>query len=394
MFRRINGSIRQQFFGRAKNGLGWQGSWLITLSLVLVLSSLSYAAESYSTFDQRLSSQNFAFNIYKVNSLFYPFVQCYFRTFDLERNPLANVNELNVALMVKGRVYDPFKKQYYVQTRRERREGFRTVIVLDCSKTMAGQPFQDAVTAIKKYIKFKKPTDQIAILAVKDKVIKISDFEDDDTRLLLRLADCRPDGETTVLFDGINQAYEMCAFSSSTDSTAMGADGTMNFLIGNSIAVFSDGKDEGSNITIENVIARIERFFVPIYSVGYTKIDPKYLKNLGRLSDVSLGKYWYIKDAREYSRVVEQIYDINNRDYVLTFRAYLEPDGEQHAVKIGIKYDGKINYSSQKFEAVEIPPDASDQVRRIFAGLNDAIPPLADKNPYYEKKADITKTDQ
>ena len=354
--------------------------WMI-LFFIIMLSSLANA---------QVASKNFAFKIYKVNSLFYPFVQCYFRTFDLNKNPLVNVNEMNIALMVKGRVYDPFKRQYYIHTRRERREGFRTVIILDSSKTMAGKPFKDSINAITKFIKFKKPSDQVAIIGAKDEVSIISDFDDNTGNLLMRLSDSKPDGENTHLYDAINRAYEMCAVSSGTDSTALGADGSMNYLVGNSVIIFSDGKDEGSKVAIENIMARIERFIVPIYSVCYSKIDHKYLKRLESLSEISLGKYWKDDNTQYFSQVVEQIHDINNRDYVLTFRAYLEPDGENHNLKIGIKYEGKVNYSNAEFEAVEIPRN-TDQIKRIIKDFEDSIRPAENNNPYYDKdKEDST----
>ena len=53
----------------------------------------------------------YGLKIYKVNSGFYPYVQVYFRTFDKDQQPLVNLNAMNVGLMVKGKAYDPMKRQ-------------------------------------------------------------------------------------------------------------------------------------------------------------------------------------------------------------------------------------------------------------------------------------------
>src|SRR5208337_5090802 len=61
---------------------------------------------------------SYGLKIYHVNSAFYPFIQVYFRTFDQNMEPLVNLNERNLGLMVKGRAYDPMKRQYSIQSLR------------------------------------------------------------------------------------------------------------------------------------------------------------------------------------------------------------------------------------------------------------------------------------
>lgn len=80
----------------------------------------------------------YGLKIYKVNSGLYPYVQVYFRTFDKDQQPLVNLNTMNVGLMVKGKAYDPMKRQYQVNSIRHRQEATRSVLVLDASKSMAG----------------------------------------------------------------------------------------------------------------------------------------------------------------------------------------------------------------------------------------------------------------
>ncbi|HUL13903.1 MAG TPA: hypothetical protein VLU73_17275, partial [Methylococcaceae bacterium] len=64
----------------------------------------------------------YGLKIYRVNFGLYPYVQVYFRTFDQNQQPLVNLNEMNIGLMVKGQAYDPVKRQYTIQPLRQRPE--------------------------------------------------------------------------------------------------------------------------------------------------------------------------------------------------------------------------------------------------------------------------------
>lgn len=129
-----------------------QPKCLSTAALVLafLLGALGASAQA------PLGNDQYAFKIYAVNSAFYPIIQVYLRTFDQNRDPLPNINYANIGLQVKGRNYDPLlidpqskRPMYDIEPLESRtREGFRTVIVLDCSLSMKGQPFVDAQNAL------------------------------------------------------------------------------------------------------------------------------------------------------------------------------------------------------------------------------------------------------
>jgi hypothetical protein len=83
-------------------------------------------------------------------------------------------------------------------------------------------------------------------------------------------------------------------------------------------------------------------------------------------------------------RVVEEIQNILQSDYVVTFRSYVPVDGEQHSIKVGVEYpsgSGKFSYDSGTFEAIEPPPVPA--VKDALEMLNQKIPALPDANPYF-----------
>jgi Mg-chelatase subunit ChlD len=328
--------------------------------------------------------------IYRVESALYPFVQVYFRTFDQNQMPLVNLNEMNIGVMVKGRSYDPMKRQYFVQPIRQRPEATRTVLVLDASKSMAGAPFESALRAAVRYIDGKRPQDEVAILAsrgTKEGYELVSNFERDPGALGRRLADVRADANQTRLYDSVGAAMQLCGMSPQ-GSTAPSAG---NYVVSCSIVVLSDGQDDGSALSREELNGRITALSIPIpvYSIAYSKVSTEHFKNLEAISKNSFGKYYPVGEAYDrMTRVVEEIQNIGQGDYVVTLRSYVPVDGEQHAFKLGLDYptrSGKYTYDQARFEAIEPPPlpEILEQVQRLSATL----PPLPDANPYFGSPA-------
>jgi len=330
--------------------------------------------------------------IYKVESGLYPFVQVYFRTFDQNQQPLINLNERNVGLMVKGRAYDPMKGQYAVQSIRNRSEATRSVIVLDASQSMKVKPFETAVRAAGRFIDSKRPQDEVAILAIVDGTKEgyelVSNFERDPKALARRLADVRAEGTKTRLYDSIGAALQMCGMSAQGSISP----GPSNYIVSCSVVVFSDGHDEGSAISREELNGRITNLPIPIpvYSLAYSKKGgAKYFQNLEAISKNSFGIYYLIGETvSKMQRVVENIQNILQSDYVLTFRSYVPVDGEAHAFKLGIEYpagSGKYTYAGERFEAVEFPR-RTEEIIEVFDDLEKKIHALPEgEKPYYDK---------
>lgn len=343
-----------------------------------------------SAYDPSTNLSGYGLKIFRVESGLYPFVQVYMRTFDQDMNPLVNLNFMNIGLMVKGQVYSPDKKQYMVQSIRNRKEAIRTVIVLDTSATMKGAPFDASLRAATRFIDGKRYQDQVAVIALDESTsgyVIVSNFEKDGATLGRRLADVHAKGKKTRLYDGIAAAMKLAATADAGGTSTIEAE----YVASTSIIVFSDGKDEGSAITRDDLMTRISnlKLPVPIYSLAYTKIDPVYLKNLQALSNNSFGRYYHIAEAYEQmTRVVEDIQNILQNDYVLTFRAYLPVDGESHALKVGVEYpsgSGKFRYESSSFEALASP--SYGPILEVQQALNEALPSLEKgESPYMVSK--------
>ncbi|MCI0733601.1 MAG: VWA domain-containing protein [Methylococcaceae bacterium] len=334
----------------------------------------------------------YGLKVYKVESGLYPFVQVYFRTFDQMMQPLVNLNMMNIGIMVKGRSYDPLKRQYTIDPLRQRPELTRTVIVLDASGSLAGgrggsSPFEAALRAAMRYITVKRPQDEVAVLSIRDTkegYEVTSQFERDDRLLAERLADVRPDGQKTRLYDTIGAAMQMCGLTAQGSS---GTPGSGDYPVSCSIVVLSDGHDEGGAISREELNTRITNLEIPIpvYSLAYSRESAEHFKNLEAISKNSFGLYFGVGEAYdEMQRTIEAVQNVILSDYVVTYRSYIPVDGETHTMKLGVEYptgSGKYMYQDAKFEAIALPPIGP--IPGMLQQLNVRIPPLPDENPYF-----------
>ncbi|MBK1700047.1 hypothetical protein CKO41_10415 [Thiococcus pfennigii] len=358
---------------------------LLSFAAMLLAVSAGASAQGYGF----AAPGGYGIKIYKTNYSLYPFVQVYLRTFDAEMQPLVNLNERNIGLMVKGKTYDPIKRQYGVQSIRQREEATRSVLVIDASGSMAASqgrnPFDDALRAAVRFIESKRPQDEVAVLAIrdtKDGYEVVSQFERDERALARRIADIRADAMQTRLYDSIGAALQMCAMS------AQGSVRGGNYIVSCSIVVMSDGKDEGSSVGRDELMARITNMPipVPIYSLAYSRTDPTWFRNLEALSKNSFGIYYNVGETTEQmQRIVESIQNILQSDYVVTFRSYIPVDGERHSMKIGVEYpsgSGKYVYDDATFEAIQPPP--VPEVMEMLRQLDRKIPAVPDGNPFWD----------
>jgi hypothetical protein len=330
----------------------------------------------------------YGLKIYRVDSSLYPFVQVYLRTFDDRQQPLVNLNELNIGLMIQGKSYDPAKRQYGVQSIRQRLEATRSVLIIDASKSMSGAPFDASVTAAIRFIESKRPQDEVAVLALRDAkegFDVVSQFERDDRALVRRIADIRADGNRTRLYDSIGAAMQMCGMS------AQGSVTSATYVVSCSVVVFSDGRDDGSAVSREELMTRISNLSIPIpiYSLAYSRQSPAYFQNLEALSKNSFGIYYNVGETIDrMQRIVEEIQNILQSDYVVVFRSYIQVDGNKHNFKLGVEYpsgSGKYTYDDATFESIEPPPIPA--LLEQQAKLAQRIPALPDGNPSFDRPA-------
>ncbi|WP_133510124.1 vWA domain-containing protein [Candidatus Thiosymbion oneisti] len=364
----------------------------IGMIVVLILFNGTVSAPGYGF----VAPGEHAVVIYRTDFSLYPFIRIYLRTFDDKMQPLPDLNEYNVLLMIRGRPYDPRKKQFGIQSMRGRREATRSVLVIDASQSMghktegvesqalrskAHTPFEEMLRAAVRFIEGKRPQDEVAVLLVRDTkegYAVVSRFERDGRALARRLAAMRADGLKTRLYDAIDAALRMCG-TNSEDS---------NSVVSCSVLVMSDGKDEGSAITREDLMTRIAALPspYPIYSLAYSPTNRTHFKNLEALSKNSLGIYYRVGERPSGMRpILAEIRNLLHSDYVVTLRSYLPADGARHDIAVGVEAprgSGNYAFDNSFFKAIRQPFTREvEEAKLLLAKKIEKLPDGAE--PYY-----------
>lgn len=163
------------------------------------------------------------------------------------------------------------------------REGVAYVFLVDISKSIRPTQFAQMQAAIQRWIDDLRPGDAVAICSFGDDYKQITDFTSDRNRLQAALSDLRPSDASTHLHEAIVRAQ---GFQQRLDK---------GLPARRVIVLLSDGKDEGSGMTPEDVVTKIHENQLPIYTVGFSRLPASerrtYLDILHRFSNVSGGIY-------------------------------------------------------------------------------------------------------
>jgi hypothetical protein len=355
---------------------------LIILGLVL---AIGLAAKISHAGTGATGQQGYGLKIFRVESALYPFVHVYMRTFDQEMNPLVNLNVLNIGVMVEGRAFDPKKKQYQIQSIHNREEAIRSILVLDTNKNMKGPDFEAMIRAAARCIDAKRPQDQVALIALDNSsegYTVLSNFDREPGILGRRLADLQPRGERTRVYDGVAGAMQLAGGV----GAGSGSSSEVDYIVSTSIIVLGSGKDDDSAVSRSDLMTRISslKIPVPIYALCFTGKDGKDQRDLQALAKNSFGKYYPIGATYDtITRSVEDIQNIMQSDYVLTFRSPIPVDGGRHNVKIGVEYptgSGIMYYDTSMFETIE--PPTFPRILEAQQKLDKAIPALKNEELY------------
>ena len=162
-------------------------------------------------------------------------------------------------------------------------EGVAYVFLVDISKSISQQEFNQMRAALHKWIEGLTPRDKAAICTLGEDYQIVEDFTSDKQKLAAALNGVAPRDQHTRLYLALDRMMEL----------ARRVDPS---LPARRVAVLmSDGKDEGSAITPEDILPNVRTNHIAIYSIGYSRLPRaekrRYLDVLARFSDRSGGLY-------------------------------------------------------------------------------------------------------
>lgn len=177
------------------------------------------------------------------------------------------------------------------------------VLALDISGTMKGSPIESARSAAQALLKRLGPKSRVSLVTFGTEIESLG-FKASRAQVGARLQKLQARAMETRLYDGLERALSLAASAPKS---------------GRSIVLISDGKDEGSKQDLFALMDRAENLKIPVHTVGFTRIDRKYLSGLKALSRASGGSYQEAADGKQLGQqlatVFERVVPAGSSDY-------------------------------------------------------------------------------
>lgn len=280
-----------------------------------------------------LFAQNINLKLIKTETERFPNVSSGLQVYDNYDEPITDLKPENFIVTLSGKYADSIKITTYKQSG----AGIKIVLCIDVSKTMVGEPFNALKKAVNKYIDELRNTDRVAVYTFGDDVTMLSDFSGDKQYLKDIINKIKPDGNYTELYSGLYKAVKKLADDKDKE--------------GKIVVVISDGKDESKTNTYsdKDVIDLAKENGIPVFAIGYTKIDKIYLQSLEKISDNTNGRYYYSPDEenleKQYKKMNNQIQNI----YLLNYTFFdFAGDGNEHTHTVTVTKNGSAKSVSNK----------------------------------------------
>lgn len=224
--------------------------------------------------------------------------------------------------------------------------GIAFVLLLDVSRSMAGQPFRTMLLVAKDIIAQLRPQDRLAIVSFGSKIKIHTNFTNQRDQLQASLQHIRPRESLTKLYLAIQKATAMLQRRGPT------------FPKRRAIFVVTDGVDEGSGLTLQDVIGPSREMSIPILSVGYSRNRNERYASLRRLSAVSGGTFIQSRGLRKLQQEVKQLLRHYEEIYELELSApQLSATPQQKRITLKLNERGET-FSAQRIVTLltDLPP--------------------------------------
>ena len=254
-----------------------------------------------------------------------PRIELYLRAETRYGEPVEGLSAGDVAIRDNGDRIDP--EDIEVARLHDAGRGAAISIAIDVSRTMKGEPFENAKDAVLAYVDRMGPDDRLTVIAFSDVVDVPVTFKTSksEARRIVRELEVDRQSLTTLLFDGVYKAVDVLRRGSDLPHRSF-------------VVVFSDGKDDGSRATLDETVdlavgtggeARI-----PVFAVGFDRFGGGSLKSLLQLSRGTSAEAFFAQSAELVTSYFDEIWRQMLHSYVVRYPARF--DGGHHSIEVAI----------------------------------------------------------
>ena len=271
------------------------------------------------------------------------------RTYALTLPVGSSVDPRQIRVEENGRVVDGAS----VSPASRAAEKLGVVLVIDASRSMAGQPIEDAMDAARAFAQRRNPLQPLGVVTFNSDVATLLPLTTDGGTIERALKSPPPLHRETHVYDGVDAAISLLARAD---------------LAGGSVVVMSDGADTGSHTGLSKATARARSEGVRVFSIGLQSaaFSPDPLRDL---ASGSRGQYSEAGAADDLAPIYDRLGAELSNEYLVQYRS-LEGPSTRIAVRVTVDGVGSATttYSSPAAAVGTAPPyDRNDFWRSPFA---------------------------
>lgn len=227
-------------------------------------------------------------------------------------------------------VEDGHEQNHAVDVRSFESTGYplTAAVVIDVSGSMAGKPLEIVRNSLAQFVNDARPTDKVGVMTVADDARWDAPFGADRDTVRQQIAAIAPRGHLTRLYDGLLQAM---------------GDFVPSLPQRRELTVISDGHDEGSHATLDQVVEMAHSRGISIDAIGLTRSNPQYLRVLASMAEQTGGSFRQTQSNEELQALVGNAIRNLKATPVATFDCgRITPDGKRHQLAVRWKKGGVL----------------------------------------------------
>lgn len=214
-------------------------------------------------------------------------------------------------------------------------------ILISNNGIMEGEPLDFQKTAIIQFIDYMQKDETLSLYTIGDDAVPI--FEDltkeaIDTALIneLQTSEVQP-----RIYDSLMNVIRKVELKNTRRKV---------------IIIISDGRDQNSRFTKDQMDTVLTEKSIPVYSVGIKVISSAGLSALNQISEISGGTYLYSSTLSKVPDRIKTLKDIINKCYVITYKVKnVKPDNRYHLLEVSVVERDSEGKGQKTFYALKLP---------------------------------------
>lgn len=228
-------------------------------------------------------------------------------------------------------------------------------ILFSNSGVMEGEPLDFQKNAILQFIDIMRPNDMLSLYAIGEEAVPVFEEQKKETiDVSLVNAVIVSPAQPRVYDSIINVARKVSRRKISRKV----------------IVVISDGRDQNSRFTKEQLTNVLSETGLPVYGIGIRVLSSQSLSNLNEIADITGGTYTFSKSIKEIPDSLKRITSMINRCYLISMKIKgLKADNLPHHLEVTIDERDSFGKGQKTFVAIRNPIPKWFKVLLVVSGI-------------------------